>query len=164
MAEPTNFWLVSIERSLRVVSIPHIVFAFLSKNGWMRLFVQPHASYRMVENNFSHRVFECQTLKHHRFQTRHPILTRLAPMASSFQELYLAHEFFKNRFRISHWIEVKECHFFEYLLIQRNITFFTETLITRPFLLRKAKTIWGMETTRRDLSIETNQKLVALAV
>ena len=118
----------------------------------------------MVENDFSHRVFECQTLKHHRFQTRHPILTRLAPMASSFQELYLAHEFFKNRFRISHWIEVKECHFFEYLLIQRNNTFFTETLITQSFLLRKAKTLWGMETTRRDLSIETNQKFVAAAV
>ena len=33
-----------------------------------------------------------------------------------------------------------------------------ETLITQPFLLRKAKTIWGMETTPRDLSIETNQK------
>ena len=57
--------------------------------------MQPHASYRMVENNFSHRIFECQTLKHHRFQTRCPILTRLAPMAWSFQELYLAHEFLR---------------------------------------------------------------------
>ena len=39
-----------------------------------------------------------------------------------------------------------------------------ESLITQPFLLKKAKTIWGMETTRRDLSIETNQKFVASAV
>ena len=92
MAKATNSWLVSIERSLRVVSIPHIVFAFLIKNAWvMRVSVQPHASYRMVEN----RVFECQTLKHHRFQMRRLILTRLAPMAWSFQELYLAHEFLK---------------------------------------------------------------------
>ena len=89
--------MVSIERSLRVVSIPHIVFAFLSKNGQdMRVSVQPHASYRMVENNFSHRVFECQTLKHHRFQTRRPIWMRLAPIAWSFQELYLAYKFLKN--------------------------------------------------------------------
>ena len=96
MATATNFWLVSIERSLRVVSIPHIVFAFLSKNGQdMRVSVQPHASYRMVENNFSHRVFECQTLKHHRFQTHSPILTRLTPMAWYFHELYLAHEFLR---------------------------------------------------------------------
>ena len=35
MAAATNFWLVLIERSLRVVSIPHIVFAFLSRNGWV---------------------------------------------------------------------------------------------------------------------------------
>ena len=80
----------------------------VSKRSWSGIFLcnvfhQPEISslasagllYRMVENDFSHRIFECQTLKHHRFQTRHPILTRLAPMASSFQELYLAHEFLR---------------------------------------------------------------------
>ena len=40
----------------------------------------------------------------------------------------------------------------------------TETLITPPLLLKKGKYLWGTETTRRDLSIETNQKFVALAV
>ena len=50
-AEATNFWLVSIERSLRVVSIPHIVFAFLSKNDWvMSVSVQPHASYMILKH------------------------------------------------------------------------------------------------------------------
>ena len=49
----------------------------------------------LIGLNFSHRIFECQTLKHHRFQTHCPILTRLAPMAWSFQELYLAHEFLR---------------------------------------------------------------------
>ena len=51
MAKATNFWLVSIERSLRVVSVPHIDFAFLSKNGGvMRVSVQPHASYIILKH------------------------------------------------------------------------------------------------------------------
>ena len=40
----------------------------------------------------------------------------------------------------------------------------TKIFKARLCSLEKAKTIWGTETTRRDLSIETNQKFVASAV
>jgi len=92
----------------------------------MRVSVQPHASYRMVENNFWVPNFKASQIPNASSDFNETCTNGLV-----FSRALFSSWIFKNRLRKSRWIEVKECYFFELcLFISKEIT---------PFLWNSAE-------------------------